>query len=62
MIDFVDTPPFLIIALQVAMTTMHSHIAQTGLFMWSCFFAFSGSQGPILHQFKFVPGVPGRSK
>ena len=33
MIDFVDTSPFLRIALQVAMTTMHFHIAQTGLFM-----------------------------
>ena len=35
MIDFVDTPPFLRKALhvQVAVATMHFHIAQTGLFM-----------------------------
>ena len=33
MIYFVDTPLFLRIALQVAMVTMHFHIAQTGLFM-----------------------------
>ena len=29
MIDFEDTSPFLRIALQVAMATMHFHIAQT---------------------------------
>ena len=33
MIDFVDTPPFMRIALQVAVASMHFHIAQTGLFM-----------------------------
>ena len=33
MIDFVYTPPFLRIALQVAMATMHFHIAQPGFFM-----------------------------
>ena len=33
MIDFVDKPPFLRIALQVAMATMHFHMAKTGLFM-----------------------------
>ena len=37
MIDFVDTPPFLRIALQVAIATMHFHIAQTGLFMGTFF-------------------------
>ena len=58
---FVDTPPFLRIALRVAMATMHSHIAFTGLFMGNLFFAFRGSQGPILHQFKIVLGVQGRS-
>ena len=46
MIDFVNTPPFLRIALQVAMATMHFHIAQTGLFM-VIFFAFRGSQETI---------------
>ena len=43
MIDFVDTPPFLRIALQVVMATMHFHIAQTGLFMG---IFLSHSQGP----------------
>ena len=33
MIDFVSTPPFLRIALRVAMTTMNFHIAQTDLFL-----------------------------
>ena len=33
MIDFVGTSLFLIIALQVAMTTMHFQIAQTDLFL-----------------------------
>ena len=33
MIDFVSTHPFLRIALQVAMVTMHFHIAQTVLFL-----------------------------
>ena len=41
MIGFVNTPPFLRIALQVAMTTMHFHIAETSLFMW-IFFSHSG--------------------
>ena len=41
MIDFVDTTPFLRIALQVAMATMHFQIAQTGLFM-GIFFLHSG--------------------
>ena len=57
MIDFVNTPSFLRIALQVAMATVHFHIAQTGLFMGICF-AFSGSQETI---FKIVIGVQGRS-
>ena len=46
MIDFVNTPPFLRIALQVAMATIHFHIAQTG-FLWGFFFAFKGSQETI---------------
>ena len=44
MIDFVDTIPFLRIALQVAMATMHFHIAQTGLFMQN-FFHIQGVTG-----------------
>ena len=57
MIDFVDTPPFFKIALQFAMTTMHFHIAQTGLFMGKL---FSHSGGPR-HQCKIVLDVQGRS-
>ena len=50
MIDFVGAPPFLRIALQVAMATIHFHIlAQIGLFLGHIFFAFRGSQGTILH-------------
>ena len=53
MIDFVDTPPFLRIALQVAMATMHSHIAQTGLFFLGIFFCIQGVPGanfaPVLN-------------
>ena len=60
MIDFVNTHSFLRIALQVAMTTMHFHITQTGLFM-GIFFAFRRSKETILHQFKIVLGVQGRS-
>ena len=41
MIDFVCTPPFLGIALQVAMVTMHFHIAQTALFFWEQCFSHS---------------------
>ena len=47
MIDFVNTSPFLKIALQVAMATMHFHIAQTSLFM-GIFFAFRGVSGNSL--------------
>ena len=38
MIDFVDTSLFLRIALhvQVAVATMHFHMAQTGLLMGNC--------------------------
>ena len=42
MIDFVGTPPFLGIALRVAMVTMHFHIAQTGLFLGNVVFRILG--------------------
>ena len=50
MIDFVDTSPFLRIALKVAMATMHFHIAQTNLFLEELFFALRISQGTMWHQ------------
>ena len=57
MIDFVNTTPFLRIALHVAMATMHFHIAQTGLF----FFGIQGVPGNKLAPFKIVLGVQGMS-
>ena len=41
MIDFVDTPPFWRIALQVAMATMHFQIAHS-VYLWGFFFSHSG--------------------
>ena len=38
MIDFVGLPTFLRIALQVAMATMHFHIAHSGLYFRNLFF------------------------
>ena len=60
MIDFVNTPQLLRIALQVAMATMHFHIAKTGLFI-GFFFRIQGVPGNNMHQFKIVLGVQGRS-
>ena len=45
MIVFVDTPPFLRIALQVTIASMHFHIAQTGLFMGNFCFRIQGVLG-----------------
>ena len=42
MIDFVGTPPFLRMALRVAMLTMHFHKARTGLLLMEHFLAFRG--------------------
>ena len=42
MIDFVDTPQLLGIALRDAMATMHFHIAQTNLFLKEQFFLHLG--------------------
>ena len=42
MINYVDTPPFLRIVLQVAMATMHFHIAKP-VSLWGI---FSHSGGP----------------
>ena len=55
MIDFVDSPPFLRIALRVAMATMHFHIAQTNLFLEELFFAFRVSQDNVAPM-KNCPG------
>ena len=46
-IEFVDTPPFLRFALQVAMATIHFHKAQTYVSFKNIFFVFRGSQGAI---------------
>ena len=60
MIDFVGAPPFLRIALRVAMATMHI-LAQTGLFFGKHFFRIKGVQGNNLAPLKIVLGVQGRS-
>ena len=54
--DFVVTPPFLRIALWVAMETMHLHIAGISFFLRVNFFAFSGSPKKIA-PIKNCPGV-----
>ena len=61
MIDFVGTPPFLRMALRVAMVTMHFHIARTGLFLGT-FFSIQGVTGKNLAPMKDCPGLQGRSK
>ena len=50
-IYFVDTIPFLRTTLQVAMETMHFHIAQICLFLVILFFAFRGYQRTIWHRY-----------
>ena len=61
MVDFVGTPPFLRITLQVAILTMHFHIAQAGLFL-GIFFRILGIPGHNLAPMKNCPvGVHGRS-
>ena len=56
MIDYVNTltTPFLRIALQVAMATMHFHIAKTGLFMGN-FFHIQGVPGNDLALIRNCP-------
>ena len=56
MIDFVDTPPFLRIALRVAMATMHFHIAQTNLFLEEQFFRIYGIPGNNVATMKNCTG------
>ena len=60
MIDFVNAHPFLRIALQVVMATMHFHIAQTGLFMGN-FLRIQGVPGNNLAPIQNCPWVQGRS-
>ena len=62
MIDFVDTPPFLRMALRVAMVTMHFHKARTGLFFNGTFFSIQGVPGNNLAPMKDCSGVQGMSK
>ena len=61
MVDFVGTPPFLRIPLQVVMANMHFHIAQTGLIFSNIFFfSFRGPENN-LSPMRNCPGVQGRS-
>ena len=62
MIDFVDTPPFLRMALRVAMVAMHFHIAQTSLFLRNMFSSHSGVPRNNLVQMIKCSGVQVRSK
>ena len=62
MIDFVGTPPFLRMALRVAIVTMHFHIARTCLFFRNIFFSIQGVPGNNLAPMKDCLGVQGRSK
>ena len=55
MIDFVDTHPFLRMALRVAKEAMHFHIAATGLFLRN-FFSHSGVPGNNLVLMINCPG------
>ena len=61
MINFVVTPPFLRMALQVAMVTMHFHIARTDLSLRNIF-SIQGFPGNNLAPMKDCSGVQGRSK
>ena len=60
MVDFVGTPPFLRMALQVAMVAMHFHIAPTGLFLRNIL-SHSGIPGNNLVPMINCPGVQARS-
>ena len=55
MVDLVGKPPFLRIALPVAMATMHFHIAETGLFFRIFFFPL-GFTGNNLAPIRISPG------
>ena len=61
MIDFVVKPPFLRIALWVAMETMQLHIAGISFFLRLNFFFHSGVPKNKLAPMKSCPGVQGRS-
>ena len=61
MIEFLGLPPFMRIALPVAMETMHFHIAQTNLFLGQLCFAFRGSPINNFAPMRNCPGVQGRS-
>ena len=59
MIDFVGKPPFLRIALRVAMVTMHFHTPNRFIFE-EHLFSIQGVPGKNLEPMKGCPGVQGR--
>ena len=61
MIDFVCIPPFLRITLQVAMTNMHFHIAQTGVCFRNIVFCLKGVPRNIWNPLEIVLEVQGMS-
>ena len=61
MIDFLGAPPFLRIALRVAMATMHWHLlAQTGLFIGNIFSHLGGPMEQFGTHEKLALGMQGR--
>ena len=62
MIDFVGTPPFLRMALQVAMVTRHFHIGPKGIFLRNIVFSHSGVPGNNLAPMINCPGGAGKVK
>ena len=61
MIDIVGIPPFLRIALPVAMETMHFHIGQTNLFVRTTLFRIKEPPINNLAPMRNCHGVQGRS-
>ena len=61
MLDFVGIHPFLRMVLQVVMSTMHFHIAQTGLRLETLFLPFRVSHRTSWHPLEIVLDVQGRS-
>ena len=50
MIDYVGTPPFLRLAIRVAMETMLFHIAQTGLIFRNFFRIYEPREQFVAHE------------
>ena len=61
MIDFLDAPPFLRIALPIAMAAMHFHVlAQTVLILGNIFSHLGGPREQFCTHEKLALGMQGR--